>query len=611
MFRAPVWAPLDSPNPLEYEVDDRKWELHPKDFTVIPAVQYRLVVGDITAAIYVEYHLPKRFYVSNERKVLAQGDVGEATFEQAARYVYPILDAFSKRSGFVWATALIKKLDNGYRGEIQNPSERGLWEVGEEIFNRQFHPYPKGSLLRVRLNITAKGRKMVKEIVPVVPDGTGYRDVTLEELKATPADTGTSDPLARTLHSVVLGATMEMAKADEDTGSLISKLTAMTDLPAGAAVSLGSEVKDAGHGYFVGNQERLVFNAALAMSLRNPEKAVKVMMVGPSGYGKTSLPRLFAQVCGKEFLRMNCATVRDPEEWFGFREAKNGSTLFVRSEFAKAMERGNLVVVLDEFNRLEPWLHNTLFPLLDDDGCTVVHDERFAIGPGVIVVGTINTGYKYTGTFELDEALLNRFEFLLEVGPMPHEEEVRVLTERTGVDGLEASKVVKVANILRQNDVAFSTRTSLLVANMMVSGLYLREALETAVVKRIPMDSTGSALRKHVVDLINVELGPFVERTLDADIFTFGDKKPAAVSEKHHRVTLFLVNKSSMSTLKFIKLVHGLNVVGPKMSIGRVQILCNTVLSGETIVLELTGEPKNLDEFANVGVSAHYSTVEA
>ena len=153
---------------------------------------------------------------------------------------------------------------------------------------------------------------------------------------------------------------------------------------------------------------------------------------------------------------MNCATIRDPEEWFGFREAKDGSTVFIRSQFAKIIEAGNAVVVLDEFNRLEPWLHNTLFPLLDDDGATVVHDERFAIGEGVIVVGTINSGYKYTGTFELDEALMNRFEFILEVGPMPHAQEVQVLTKRTGVDAATAEQIVKMSNTLRQQEVICS-----------------------------------------------------------------------------------------------------------------------------------------------------------
>jgi hypothetical protein len=235
--------------------------------------------------------------------------------------------------------------------------------------------------------------------------------------------TGTGKRSIRTLRNmseaeVLTDPTTSLPKKDELKGDGPDVITRdyTTKTPAPTAKVTKGKDKDFLNGYFIDEETRRVFTTAHKMSVGNPDSAIKVMMVGPSGYGKTTVPKLFAQATGMNFYRMNCATVRDPEEWFGYREAVDGSTKFFRSEFAKAIEAGNLVVVLDEFNRLEPWLHNTLFPLLDDDGKTVVHDEEFKIGPNVIVVGTINSGYRYTGTFELDEALLNRFEFIIEVG---------------------------------------------------------------------------------------------------------------------------------------------------------------------------------------------------
>jgi MoxR-like ATPase len=387
----------------------------------------------------------------------------------------------------MWATMKVLKTNNGYNGVIQNDSERGLFSAGEVIFNRQFYPFPKGTLMNVTVSISAKGRRMVKN---VTADGVAPHTVAP---KVRAERKPKKDALTSTVETVVT----------------VIKETA----------PVAARKKSAADSYYVSPEARLAFNTALGMSNGKPDKAVKIMMVGQSGYGKTTLPKLFAELVGKSFLRMNCATIRDPEEWFGYREARAGDTVFIRTEFIKAMEKGNLVVVLDEFNRLEPWLHNTLFPLLDDDGCTVVHDEEFRIGEGVIVVGTINTGYKFTGTFELDEALLNRFDFTVEVGAMPHHDEVRVLTSRTSIERDSATSIVKLANTLRQSEIICSTRSTINVAAMHCAGMTLREAFETAVVRRIPEDNAGANLRKKALDLVNVALGVLAKRDLDNDVF--------------------------------------------------------------------------------------------
>ena len=271
--------------------------------------------------------------------------------------------------------------------------------------------------------------------------------------------------------------------------------------------------------YYISPEARLVFNTAFGMSQNNPSRAVKIMMIGKSGLGKTTLPKLFAERAGMGFMRMNCASIRDPEEWFGFREAREGSTVFIKSHFAQAIEQGNMVVVLDEFNRLEPWLHNTLFPLLDEDGRTVVHDQEFRIGLNVIVVGTINTGYRYTGTFELDEALGNRFHLFLELVPPPPPKEAEVLISRHGIQADFAHKIVKAATLLREKEVNCSTRSTLDIAALVMGGMTLREAFEYVVVKRIPEDVGGVNLRKSIVDIINVQLGNLKPRRVEEDIF--------------------------------------------------------------------------------------------
>lgn len=496
-----------------------------------------------------------------------------------------------------YATMYVRKMDNGYNGVILNTSERGLFKRGDAIFNRQFHPFPTGSLLRVVVRFSKVGRRMVQSV-------TLEREAEVE--------------------------VMTMLRTEEEGMSATTKAGKQKSVPVAKVEEVKSspvpKAQPLDNGYYIDPEIRLNFNAAYRLSRSQPERAVKAMMVGPSGYGKTTLPRLFAQAVGMRFYRMNCATVRDPEEWFGFREAKEGSTVFIKSQFAKLIEEGNLVVVLDEFNRLEPWLHNTLFPLLDDDGCTVVHDQEFRIGPNVIVVGTVNTGYEYTGVFELDEALLNRFQFVMEVRSMPHDEEVRVLQERTRVTAEVAERIVKTCNVLRSLKVVCSTRTSLLIAMMTVAGMTIREGFESAVVMRIQDNSSGGSLRKQVVDAINVECGVLRSRELEQDVFKVGaiadeasaENKP--VEQEQVRVYELRLRKSAtyVNQVGTIKLLRSFMLLDAhsdayRMGIAEAQRLTETISAGkEEVVLSLAKKPDNWDEiaknFQQMGVGGQFKS---
>jgi len=413
---------------------------------------------------------------------------------------------------------------------------------------------PVSNLVEIVFNLTPKGFRTIKKITNL-ETGSIFKGFGPSTVAAVMEET---EKIVATTHEEVMDLLKEKLEDMSTPKVILSTMekdytTAPETVPA--VVTKG---KDKGllNGYYISDDTRKVFTTAHKMSGSNPDKAVKIMMVGASGYGKTTVPKLFAQAAGMGFYRMNCATVRDPEEWFGYREAVEGSTKFFRSEFAKVIEAGNAVIVLDEFNRLEPWLHNTLFPLLDDDGKTVVHDEEFKIGPGVIVVGTINTGYKYTGTFELDEALLNRFEFIIEVGPMPKNEELKVLKARTGINKDAARTIIKAANDLRSLDVVSSTRTTLLVAQMVVSGLTVREAYQNSVVNRIPNDDSAYTLRKDVIDSLNMNCGTLEDKPLVEDIFaqTKTVVKEASKEESVQSLTFTIEPKGDDFAVEYVRL---------------------------------------------------------
>lgn len=216
--------------------------------------------------------------------------------------------------------------------------------------------------------------------------------------------------------------------------------------------------------------------------------AVNTLLVGQSGNGKTSLAAEFAKQHGMDFVKVNCSTVRDPEEWFGYREAENGSTVFVPTAFTESVERGNAVILLDELNRLEPYLHNSLMPLLDETRSTTVHGHNIEVGPNVVFFSTINIGSGFVGTFMLDTALKNRMDLTVIMPSLDRESEISLITKRVGLDKTKAAKVVdairKVREVVAQHqvDVDVSIRSLLKVARVMKSELFSIKETVTLVI---------------------------------------------------------------------------------------------------------------------------------
>lgn len=242
---------------------------------------------------------------------------------------------------------------------------------------------------------------------------------------------------------------------------------------------------------YINETTRELFNSVLYLT---KNKHYSVLMVGASGYGKTSLAEQVAYDNDMLYFRLDCPTVADVEELFGYRAADGGSTLdengnpiFILSEFSKVLAKGNAIIVLDELSRMEQFIANALLPLLDHAGRTVVLGREFVVGPNILFVGTANIGYEFTGTYMLDSALVNRFSSTVLVSAMPEEEEARILSERTGLRRKYSESIVSVATILRNlskegkisTDV--STRKTFHVAELVCAGMSVGKAYNFCV----------------------------------------------------------------------------------------------------------------------------------
>lgn len=236
---------------------------------------------------------------------------------------------------------------------------------------------------------------------------------------------------------------------------------------------------------------------------------LNVHLKGPSGNGKTSICKALAEWLGVKFLRINCAIVLDTESWFGYHEARGGDTVFIPTTFTKLLREGGAVILLDEANRIEPWIANSLFPILDHARETEVHGETIKCGPGIIFCLSTNIGAKYVGTHSLDKAFINRIDMTetLEVPPRDIEEDIvnRAFPE---VSNDMVRKIVGLLHDIRgvvdreSYELDVSVRTSFKMAHSLKLGLDIRSAARYVLVNVAEPDE-----KKAILDIVNTRLG--------------------------------------------------------------------------------------------------------
>lgn len=248
-----------------------------------------------------------------------------------------------------------------------------------------------------------------------------------------------------------------------------------------------------------------VFQLAARLLNGGHQKHINIMLKGPSGYGKTEAAAQFAAKMGYTFYRFDCPLISDPGEALGYVRVSEGSTYIEKSPFSRVLEAGNAVIALDELNRTYPNIMNFLLPLLDTTRAVEIQGQRIVVGPNVVFVATVNLGSQYTGTFQADAALLNRFMMVASVGNIPSNVEVDVLMAKTGVSLADGRKLVDLATKVRGSfpDAEFSIRTTLAVATAMSAGMPLRNALEFCFLSRV----NDSGLLKQLIDLLQKSTG--------------------------------------------------------------------------------------------------------
>lgn len=230
-------------------------------------------------------------------------------------------------------------------------------------------------------------------------------------------------------------------------------------------------------------------------SIRTVIRGENMLVVGPKGAGKTSLPFALRDVLQRPFFNIPMGATQDPRSSLigNVQYSPEKGTYVSEAEFVRAIQTKNAIILLDEISRAHPDAWNLLMPVLDPKQRYLRIDESantetIQVAEGVCFIATANIGSQYTATRVMDQALLDRFT-IVEVDYLPKDQELVLLKGRVkGVDSKSLEALVAAAKDIRTAARAgesitegLSTRITIKMAELMYDGFSFAESAELAI----------------------------------------------------------------------------------------------------------------------------------
>ena len=238
--------------------------------------------------------------------------------------------------------------------------------------------------------------------------------------------------------------------------------------------------------------------------MRGAVRGKNIMMTGPAGCGKTMAAKAVVNSLDRPDFYFNLGATQDPRATLIGNTHFNtdSGTYFSESNFVKAIQTPNAVILLDELSRAHPDAWNILMTVLDYGQRYLRLDESsgqetIKVADGVTFIATANIGNEYTSTRVMDKALMDRFT-IVEMDVLSEEDENSLLNLMfPSVDSGVLGNVAKIANLTRtesKSDTAritsgISTRTTVELCGLLYDGFTLEESAEVCIYPQY--DATG------------------------------------------------------------------------------------------------------------------------
>lgn len=257
-----------------------------------------------------------------------------------------------------------------------------------------------------------------------------------------------------------------------------------------------------------------VFNAqhlhSALIALHAPNIPINCWLGGERSTGKTEFVTQLANRLGRKLYRINFDEAMERAEFIGGDSVKDGTVFWREGILTKAIQHVGAIVLLDELSFARPNALATLHSIVEPNpnrGLNVAETgKKISVKRDVVFFVADNTlGYgdssgSFSGTREMNTALLDRFGFKMKFDYLSAPDETRLIASRTGVHKEVASAIVQFANSARQKVSSGvltqppSLRSLQAWAIGVKSGLPIQLAFTNAIIRSYPEDCHAELL---------------------------------------------------------------------------------------------------------------------